>query len=107
MLAQLGSSSAFRCGPARVGALGGVLAAGLASRLGPAAQEAGRLLAGTHGAGAPVVPPAFFRDAIERSLLPVFVALFVLAGVNLFLASGFPEISAGSAEAPKPSEGLA
>ncbi|HTD52602.1 MAG TPA: MFS transporter, partial [Thermoanaerobaculia bacterium] len=62
-----------------VGALGGVLAAGLALRLGPAAQEAGRLLAGVHGPAAPAVSPAAFRHAIERSLLPVFAALLAVS----------------------------
>jgi MFS family permease len=90
-----------------VGALGGVLAAGLALRLGSAAQEAGRLLVGVHGASAPPVSPALFRMAIERSLLPVFTVLFGLAAVNLFLTSGFPEIATSPVEPPTAAGGLA
>jgi len=77
-----------------VGALGGVFAAGLAMRLGSGMEAASRLLAGPHataGAGAPQVPPALFRQSIERSLLPVFGALLALAAINLSLTSRFPE----------------
>ena len=77
-----------------VGALGGVFAAGLAARLGSGMEAASRLLAGPHAAGAastPPVAPAFFRQAIERSLLPVFAVLLALAAVNLWLTSGFPK----------------
>jgi MFS family permease len=77
-----------------VGALGGVFAAGVATRLGSGMEAASRLLAGPQGppaAGRPAVAPALFRLAIERSLLPVFAVLLGLAAVNLFLASGFPE----------------
>lgn len=77
-----------------VGALGGVLAAGLASRLGRGVESAGRLLAAPKASGgAGAVDPAVFRQAIERSLLPVFGVLLALAVVNLFLASRFPEIA--------------
>jgi MFS family permease len=77
-----------------VGALGGVFAAGLALRLGSGMEAASRLLAGPHAAvseGAPSIAPALFRQAIERSLLPVFAVMLALAAVNLFLTAGFPE----------------
>ncbi len=74
-----------------VGAMGGLLASGLAHRLGPAAESAGRLLAaGAHAAPGVAVAPATFRLAIERSLLPVFAILFVLAIVNFFVTERFP-----------------
>jgi len=83
-----------------VGALGGVLAAGLSRRLGAAAETAGRLLAaGAHPQAGTSVAPAAFRVAIERSLLPVFAVLAVLAVVNLLVTEGFPaeaEIPAGA-----------
>jgi MFS family permease len=76
-----------------VGALGGLLAAGLERRLGAAAETAGRLLAAggaaEHGASFPVAPAAF-RVAIETSLLPVFGILVALALVNLYVAGRFP-----------------
>jgi MFS family permease len=87
-----------------VGALGGMLAAGLARRLGPAAEAAGRLLAsgGRREPGAPV-DPAVFRIAIERSLLPVFGVLALLAVANLFVTERFPERAAGDpAESGEP-----
>jgi len=93
-------------GSVGVGILGGVFAAGLASRLGGGMEAASRLLAGSHAAGAGLIAPALFRQAIEGSLLPVFAALLGLAAVNLFLASGFPETTASPAEPPKPAEGL-
>jgi len=81
-----------------VGALGGLLAAGLDRRLGAAAETAGRLLAaGGAAGGGGSVTPAIFRIAIERSLLPVFGILGGLAVVNLFVAARFPE-RAGEAE---------
>jgi MFS family permease len=92
-----------------VGALGGVFAAGVASRLGSGMEAASRLLAGSHGpaaAGKPAVPPAVFRLAIERSLLPVFAVLLGLAAVNLFLASGFPATPASSPDKPRTSDAL-
>jgi EmrB/QacA subfamily drug resistance transporter len=87
-----------------VGILGGMFAAGAAARLGGRLEVASRLLAGAHGAEearAAGIPPELFRTAIERSLLPVFVVLLVLAGVNLFLAARFPE-SASTVEAVPP-----
>lgn len=95
-----------------VGALGGVFAAGLSVRLGSGMETASRLLAGgpagsPEASGAPAVAPALFRQAIERSLLPVFLVLLALAAINLFLASGFPEVTTGPGEAPpKTAEGL-
>jgi len=79
-----------------VGALGGLLSFGLVSRLGPGAETAGRWL--VHGqeaaAASPTeaagLDPAVLRHALERSLLPVFVVLLVLAVVNLFVAGFFP-----------------
>jgi MFS family permease len=75
-----------------VGAMGGLLAAGLSRRLGPAAETAGRMLAaGTQsGGGVASVAPAAFRVAIERSLLPVFGILGALAVVNFFVTERFP-----------------
>ena len=74
-----------------VGALGGILAAGLHARLGAAAETAGAILAGTQSPGrAPAVAPALFRDAIEGSLLPVFIVLAALAVANVVVASLFP-----------------
>jgi MFS family permease len=85
-----------------VGALGGVFAAGLAMRLGSSMEAASRLLAGPHvaGSGAALpIAPALFRQAIERSLLPVFVVLLALAGLNVFLTGGFPASAASAGEA--------
>ena len=73
-----------------VGALGGLLAAGLAMRLGPAAETAGRLLA-SGGEAAGGVSPAAFRLAIERSLLPLFAILAGLAVLNLLVTRHYPE----------------
>ncbi len=81
-------------GSVGVGALGGLFAMGLSRRLGPAAEGAGRLLAGGHAeasAGAPAVDPAAFRLAIEQSLLPVFAILAALAVVNVFVTARFPD----------------
>jgi MFS family permease len=83
-----------------VGALGGLLAAGLAHRLGSAAETAGRLLvAGSSGAangggGAAAIAPEVFRVAIERSLLPVFGVLVALAAVNLYVTGRYPDQAA-------------
>ena len=66
-----------------VGALGGILAAGLDRRLGPAADSAEHLLAG----GAATSPA--LRLAIERSLLPVFAVLFVLAAANFLVTARY------------------
>lgn len=84
-----------------VGALGGVFTAGLAVRLGGRMEAASRLLAGGDpGAaassavpptGPPSIAPLLFRDAIERSLLPVFGVLLVIAAVNLFVSGRFPD----------------
>ena len=93
-----------------VGALGGVFAAGIAARLGSGLPAASRLLAGPHvtaDGSVPGISPALFRQAIERSLLPVFAALLALAAINLFFASGFPESAAPAAGAPsRPGDAL-
>lgn len=69
-----------------VGALGGLLSAGLTERLGAAAADASQVLAGrVAGASAEAL-----RQAIEASLLPVFGVLAALAVVNLFVAGRFP-----------------
>jgi hypothetical protein len=75
-----------------VGALGGLLSLGLVARLGPAAEGAGRLLA-----GGPAVAPAEagldsarLRQALEHALLPVFAVLLGLAVVNLLVTGFFP-----------------
>ena len=89
-------------GSVGVGALGGLLAMGLLHRLGPAAENAGRLLVGgPSDSGAPVsIDPAAFRLAIERSLLPVFGVLVALAVVNVFVTAHFPERTVKTVEAP-------
>ncbi|MFY9550490.1 MAG: MDR family MFS transporter [Thermoanaerobaculia bacterium] len=86
-----------------VGALGGLLAAGLSRRLGGAAETAGRLLDSGAGSGpgngsVPAIAPAVFRLAIERSLLPIFGVLVALAAVNLFVTERFPDRPAKPAE---------
>jgi MFS family permease len=82
-----------------VGALGGLLAAGLSARLGAAAETAGRLLAtGPDAAGPTSVAPAMFRLAIERSLIPVFGILVVHAVLNLVVTRYFPGRAVGLAE---------
>ncbi|HWZ85121.1 MAG TPA: MDR family MFS transporter [Thermoanaerobaculia bacterium] len=82
-----------------VGALGGLLAAGLSARLGGAAETAGRLLAtGPDAAGTATVAPATFRLAIERSLLPVFGILVGLAVLNLLVTRYFPGRAVGLPE---------
>jgi MFS family permease len=82
-----------------VGALGGILSAGLSHRLGPLAESAGRLLSPQAAASGPPppVPLHVLGQAIERSLLPVFAILAALAVVNVALASRFPERDRGSA----------
>ena len=82
-----------------VGALGGLLAAGLDRRLGAAAETAGRLLAAGHAGGSLPVAPEAFRVAIERSLIPVFAILAALAVVNLAVTGGFPEHASADGEA--------
>jgi len=78
-----------------VGALGGILSAGLQARLGPAAHTAGQLLSHRPGTEAAAASTAL-RQAIEASLLPVFGVLLGLAVVNLLVTSWFP----GSVERP-------
>jgi len=82
-----------------VGALGGILSAGLSRRLGPLAESAGRLLSPQAAASGPPppVPLPVLGQAIERSLLPVFAILAALAVVNVALASRFPERDEGAA----------
>jgi hypothetical protein len=89
-------------GSVGVGALGGLLAMGLVSRLGPTAESAGRLLVGGHADGGipAAVDPAAFRIAIERSLLPVFGVLVALAVVNVLVTARFPERAVRKVEAP-------
>ena len=67
-----------------VAAMGGVLAAGLSARLGPALESASRALSGE----IPASP--LFRAALERSLLPVFAALLAAAVCAVFAAARFP-----------------
>ena len=66
-----------------VGALGGILSAGLDRSLGPAADAAGHLLEG----GAATTPA--LQAAIGRSLLPVFFVLLALAAVNLVVTGRY------------------
>lgn len=82
-------------GSVGVGALGAMLAAGLASRLGPAAATAGQFLAGRPGTEA--LATGAFREAVAGSLLPIFVLLAALAAVNLVVSAYFP----GEAEPPR------
>jgi MFS family permease len=84
-----------------VGMLGGLLAAGLAARLGPAAEAASVLLA--HGRSATLADPAAgqsLRLAIEAALLPVFGVLLALAVVNLVAASYFPRHAGAETATP-------
>jgi MFS family permease len=94
-----------------VGALGGVFATGLAMRLGGRIEAASRLLAGAHAAAGNAAPaagvaPTLFRDAIERSLTPVFAVLLGLAAVNLFVAARFPEAAERHEEEITPGESI-
>lgn len=92
-----------------VGTLGGVFTAGAAARLGGGLEAASRLLAGPHAEGAATaagIPPALFRDAIEKSLLPVFVVLLALSVINLFLAARFPESAEPTEPACSPTDAL-
>jgi len=73
-----------------VGALGAILSAGLARRLGAAADTAGRLLTGQLDAIPAGVSAAALRHAIDQSLLPVFAVLLGLALVNVFVVAWFP-----------------
>ena len=93
-----------------VGLLGGVFTAGAAARMGGNLEVASRLLAGTHKADevlAAGISPELFRTAIERSLLPVFVVLLILAGINLFFSARFPESTTGAEETPSTPDALA
>ena len=83
-----------------VGALGGILSAGLSRHLGTAAESAGRMLAGrASAADAAIVSPTLLRGAIEHSLLPVFAVLLVLAFGNVFATVRFPaRVRASEAE---------
>jgi MFS family permease len=86
-----------------VGALGGLLSAGLNRHLGTAADAAGRLIAGHEGTLPPGVTPLAVRHAIAGSLLPVFGVLLVLALVNVIVASRFPGRAHDPAEqTPRP-----
>jgi hypothetical protein len=77
-----------------VGALGGLLSAGLSRRLGGMADAAGALLVHGHAAAdAPALPAlelARLGAALEGALLPVFAVLLALAVVNVAVASSFP-----------------
>jgi len=73
-----------------VGALGAILSAGLARRLGAAADTAGRLLTGQLDAIPAGASAAALRHAIDQSLLPVFAVLLGLALVNVFVVAWFP-----------------
>ncbi len=87
-------------GAVGVGALGGLLAMGLARRLGSEAESAGRLLLAGHAdPGTASVDPAAFRLAIEHSLLPVFGVLVALAVLNVFVTARFPERAVGTEDA--------
>jgi MFS family permease len=86
-----------------VGALGGLLSAGLHRHLGTAADAAGRLIAGHGGALPPGLTPFAVRHAIAGSLLPVFGVLLVLALVNVVVAGRFPGRAQDPAEqTPRP-----
>lgn len=76
-------------GAVGVGALGGILSAGLTRRLGSAAAGASQLLAGRHGATAEV-SPQHLREALGSALLPIFFLLAGLALLNLAVTSFFP-----------------
>ncbi len=67
-----------------VAAMGGVLAAGLRSRLGSSLESASRALSGE------IPAPPLFRLALEHSLLPVFGTLLAAAALAVFAAARFP-----------------
>jgi hypothetical protein len=73
-----------------VGALGGVLAAGLTSRLGAEAAAAADGLARS-GAGA--ADSAGFRAALAASLMPVFLLLLGLGVINVWLTAHYPGLA--------------
>ena len=93
-------------GAVGVGALGGLLTGGLATRLGASMEAASKLLAGRGRRGRYRSEPEVFRLAIERSLVPVFAVLLGLAVLNFFIVSGFPETARSTAEPPKGTEAL-
>ena len=97
-------------GSVGVGALGGLLSMGLALRLGPAAERAGRLLVAGHAGADPAglgVAPEAFRMAIERSLLPIFAILVVLAVANVLMTARFPDRASDSGAAEPEAGALA
>ncbi|PYQ15842.1 MAG: MFS transporter [Acidobacteria bacterium] len=86
-----------------VGTLGGLLSSGLDRHLGPAADVAGRLLAGRETVLPPGVTPLGVRHAIAGSLLPVFGVMLVLAIVNVAIVGRFPGRAHDPAEqVPRP-----
>jgi MFS family permease len=84
-----------------VGALGGVLSAGLSRRLGPEAEAASGLLARGHAA-ASAAEGERLGLALEGALLPVFVVLLALAVVTVVAASFFPAYTKGEVDAESP-----
>jgi MFS family permease len=78
-------------GAVGVGALGGILSAGLTQRLGSAAGDAGRLLLAAPGEAVPGSAPPLLREALGASLLPIFDLLAALALLNLLATSFFPD----------------
>jgi MFS family permease len=83
-----------------VGALGGLLSSGLNRHLGPAADAAGRFIAGHQAALPPGITPSAVRHAIAASLLPIFGVMLALAIVNVVVAGRFPGRADDSAEQP-------
>ena len=78
-------------GSVGVAALGGILSAGLARRLGPAVGEASQLLAGRAAAAATSgVSPQALQGALTASLLPIFALLAAVAVLNLVVTAFFP-----------------
>lgn len=77
-------------GSVGVAALGGILSAGLASRLGPAAASAGSFLSAGHADAATIAATAALRAGIASALVPVFVILMALAVVNLGVTQFYP-----------------
>jgi hypothetical protein len=86
--AALAAKAVVAFGFRKTARLGALLAAGLSRRLGTAAETASRLLAG-HQDVAAVAAPAL-RQALEQSLLPVFVVLLALAVVQVAVSGWFP-----------------
>ncbi len=77
-------------GSVGVAALGGILSAGLASRLGPAAASAGGLLSGGAVDVAGAAATAALRAGIASALVPIFVILMGLAVVNVGVTQLYP-----------------